>query len=293
MEIKKSYYAVIPASVRYDNKIIPHAKLLYGEITALCNEKGYCWATNDYFSQLYSVSKRTISTWIKALCNAGYISSKFVPTPGNSQIKIRCLKIEGDLQNLMMKTSIPPSQKFNQPHEEIFYTPMKEISIPHEENFHTPMKKTSTPHEENFAQNNTINTTMNTTINKINEELYKYNSSSQIFEMGKNSKKDEQKICNVGVKEKKIFDSKSDPYLLARFLEKSIAANNPKFPRSEQQRQRWARDFDLMIRRDKIDADDIAEVIAWSQKDSFWKSNILSGKKVREKYQQLLMRMNS
>ena len=48
---------------------------------------------------------------------------------------------------------------------------------------------------------------------------------------------------------------------------------------------KWAKDFDLMIRRDKIDADDIAEVIDWSQNDNFWRSNILSGKKVREKYQ--------
>lgn len=61
----------------------------------------------------------------------------------------------------------------------------------------------------------------------------------------------------------------------------------------EAQCHRWAKDFDLMIRRDKIDADDIAEVIEWCQKDSFWRSNILSGKKLREKYQQLKMKMNS
>ena len=78
---------------------------------------------------------------------------------------------------------------------------------------------------------------------------------------------------------------------MARYLEKCIAENEPKFPQSEQQRQRWAKDFDLMLRIDKIDADDIAAVIEWSQNDNFWRSNILSGKKVREKYQQLVMKM--
>ncbi|MFR1510217.1 MAG: hypothetical protein ACLSSW_06235, partial [Acutalibacteraceae bacterium] len=94
-------------------------------------------------------------------------------------------------------------------------------------------------------------------------------------------------------KKKKVFEADSDPYLLAKFMEKCITENNPKFPQNESQRQRWAKDFDLMIRRDKIDADDIAEVIDWCQNDSFWRSNILSGKKVREKYQQLAMKMSS
>ena len=69
----KSYCAIIPASVRYDKRLCPNAKLLYGEITALCNEKGYCWATNAYFSTLYNVSIRSIINWINELENAGHI----------------------------------------------------------------------------------------------------------------------------------------------------------------------------------------------------------------------------
>lgn len=69
----KSYYAVIPATVRYDSDLSSTAKLLYAEITALCNEKGYCWATNAYFSELYSISDRQVQRILKQLCDKHYI----------------------------------------------------------------------------------------------------------------------------------------------------------------------------------------------------------------------------
>lgn len=68
-----NYFAVIPANVRYDNDISPNAKLLYGEITALCNKMGFCWATNEYFSKLYNLSDRTIRSLLKQLSDKNYI----------------------------------------------------------------------------------------------------------------------------------------------------------------------------------------------------------------------------
>ncbi len=62
-----SYYAIVPAKVRYCKKLTPNAKLLYGEITCLCNKQGFCWATNTYFAKLYSKDRATISTWIQSL----------------------------------------------------------------------------------------------------------------------------------------------------------------------------------------------------------------------------------
>lgn len=77
MKNEPSYYAVIPADVRYSN-IPPNAKLLYGEITALCSKIGYCWATNAYFSELYKVSPKTVSEWVSALKKEGFIDVEIV-----------------------------------------------------------------------------------------------------------------------------------------------------------------------------------------------------------------------
>lgn len=73
MEQQKNYFAIIPASVRYDKRLKPLARLLYGEITALCNEKGYCWASNSYFAELYETTNETISRYISQLKEYGYI----------------------------------------------------------------------------------------------------------------------------------------------------------------------------------------------------------------------------
>lgn len=97
----KSYYAIIPANVRYDPNLKDKAKLLYGEITALCNEKGYCWATNEYFAKLYGVNKTTISKLIKNLIDRGYIKSQIIYKGGTKEIDKRYLLLaqEGIDQN--------------------------------------------------------------------------------------------------------------------------------------------------------------------------------------------------
>ena len=85
-EQQKAYYAIIPAEVRYDKDLAPNAKLLYGEITALCNDKGYCWATNQYFADLYKVSKITVSRWISTLNKKGYISIDTLYREGTKEL---------------------------------------------------------------------------------------------------------------------------------------------------------------------------------------------------------------
>ena len=138
-EEKKSYYAVIPANVRYDESLPPNAKLLYGEITALCNAEGYCWASNKYFADLYGVTLRTIANWLRGLTERGYIKSEVIYKKGSKEIEKRFI-------------TITPY-----PHENNFSTYGKNLPYPHENNF-------STSPEKNFTDNNTsFNNTFNTT----------------------------------------------------------------------------------------------------------------------------------
>lgn len=135
-EQQKAYYAIIPANVRYDKDLVPNAKLLYGEITALCNEKGYCWASNQYFAELYNVSDRTIKNWISQLADKGYIQRSVKYREGTKEIEQRKLFIG---------------------RENNFTTSGNYFPDPRENNF-------TTPSEKNFLDNNTnINNTFNNT----------------------------------------------------------------------------------------------------------------------------------
>lgn len=94
-KIEPAYYAIITADVRYDSRLTPNAKLLYAEITSLCNSKGFCWANNRYFSELYNVRIETVSIWINSLVKCGYLESKIIYREGTNEILNRYLEIKG------------------------------------------------------------------------------------------------------------------------------------------------------------------------------------------------------
>ena len=91
MKENPNYYAIIPANVRYSD-LKPNAKLMYGEITALSNKYGFCFASNKYFAELYNVNKNTVSSWLSDLKNYGFIVIK-IERDSNLQIIKRCIGI--------------------------------------------------------------------------------------------------------------------------------------------------------------------------------------------------------
>lgn len=83
-----NYFAIIPANVRYCRDLEANAKLLYGELTALCSKEGYCWASNKYFADLYEVETRTIQRWLGSLAECGFIDIQVIKGAAQSLRKI-------------------------------------------------------------------------------------------------------------------------------------------------------------------------------------------------------------
>ena len=62
---------------------------MYGEITALTNMNGFCFATNKYFASLYQVTVNTIQKWLDQLESCGYIVREFIEKMGQSERRIK------------------------------------------------------------------------------------------------------------------------------------------------------------------------------------------------------------
>lgn len=64
---------MIPAHVRYSAELPAGAKILYAEISSLTDARGYCFASNAYFCDLYGLTERTLQRYLTALKNGGFI----------------------------------------------------------------------------------------------------------------------------------------------------------------------------------------------------------------------------
>lgn len=109
MKIKPNYYSIIPADVRYDKDLTPNAKLLYAEISSLCNMNGKCTASTKYFLELYGVSRVSIQKWLKCLEDKNYIKRVVKYKEGSKEIETRYITL----------VNYPSKDKLTTPSKEI------------------------------------------------------------------------------------------------------------------------------------------------------------------------------
>ena len=125
-------HAIIPATVRYDLELTPAARLLYGEITALCAQRGYCWATNDYFARLYQVRRATVSAWVQQLTERGHLVATVDRTKGNRRIlqpSPESLDISSAFPNTLARITAPPVPPNRTTYPEISFTEMEALLL--------------------------------------------------------------------------------------------------------------------------------------------------------------------
>ena len=123
VEERPNYFAILPAEVRYDEKLSASEKLFYAEIASLTHKDGRCWASRRYFAELYGVSEKTISCWTTKLAERGYIEVRVIRNEQKAILR----------RNIKLKVFHTPSYK----------------------NVTTPLQKCNYPSYKNVTANNT------------------------------------------------------------------------------------------------------------------------------------------
>ena len=141
----------------YDENLKANAKLLYGQISALTNGLGYCFASNGYFAGKNKTSVTSISKWIASLSKNNHIDVIYDESGGR-------------------KIFIPPFNESSSPLEQKFKPPLTKVQA--------PLNKSSSPLEQKFNHNTKVNIKVNTKVN-INERFLKMYSDFSNFETPK------------------------------------------------------------------------------------------------------------
>jgi hypothetical protein len=100
----------------------------------------------------------------------------------------------------------------------------------------------------------------------------------------KNEKNDNNK--KPSSRKYEIYDMELAQHFYSLILENNENAKQPNF-------EVWANDIRLMRERDIRTEEQIKYLMDWTQNDEFWKSNILSPSKLREKFDQLVIKVKS
>lgn len=200
------YFTIMPAVIRYDDKLRANEKILYSEILTLSRKNGYCYASNRYLSELYGASITIISKWISNLIKYGYLVSENEYKAGTSYILRRKL-YPTNVNDILNKSSTYIEQTFNN-------------DIEQKLNDHIEQKfkdnKTSINNNSNKKSNNSradeeIDELINQVVNYLNERTGKdfKATTKQTVSLIKARARDGNSFDDF----KKVIDTKTNQWL--------------------------------------------------------------------------------
>lgn len=154
-------FIIIPEYIVQQTNINNNEKLLFGEILSLSYTKGYCFASNKYFSNLFGTTTKTVSVWISKLVAKQYITRELIYDENHKEVIERRLRVNQNDEELRkflelyLKTSLEGIDVFRD-------TPIEDFGDTSID------KNVDTPLEENVKENNIKFNNKFLNINSIN-----------------------------------------------------------------------------------------------------------------------------
>lgn len=149
-------YISIPGHVFSHEQLSPVAKLIFGQIDALCMKSGYCWATNETLASTQGISTRTASRAVSQLEEFELITTSLEWKQGRSYRTIQVVR------------NPTPANLESNPVDKNVYTPLDKSGKTPRQKCLPPTPNLVKPLDKNGVHNNHINNQRN---NHINNQL--------------------------------------------------------------------------------------------------------------------------
>ena len=277
-----NYYAILPAFVRYDKDLPANARLLYGELTALTNKKGYCFASNNYFAPLYGVTPQAISKWIKILEKKGYIKIEYIYE--NGAITERHIYLKEVAQVIANnKTSENENSENNYEAEDErtqYKTSENENS---ENNYEAEDERTQ---DKTSDSDNTAG--VSTTVDTYQRQVE--GVSTQRLEGYQRQVEENNTRVNIT----RLNENDKDASLqLAKKLLSLHRKLDSNFACSDLQLEHWSDCIIALHKTESRTYDEIDSVIDFAKSNKFWQTIINSGNALQKNYTTLFLQMKN
>ena len=89
-----NFFAILPATVRYDPRLTPRSVLLYALLTSLACAGGEAYASNEYLMRVLEVSERTVMRLLRELVDTDYIAIRYEYKGDTLEIARRLIRIK-------------------------------------------------------------------------------------------------------------------------------------------------------------------------------------------------------
>lgn len=111
------------------------------------------------------------------------------------------------------------------------------------------------------------------------------------------NKEDIKDIKDINTTRQKKYDEDSTYFKMAIYFHEKVStvANEAGISHliKKSNMQSWADDMRKLIEIDQVDKHQAKQVMDWVTQDSFWRTNVLSAKKLRDKFIELAIKMNA